>query len=38
MLVSDGTAGEKLDTADIEQGDISMDYVVEVGAQVAEHH
>jgi len=36
MLVSEGTAGEKLDTADTEQGDISMDYVVEVGAQVAE--
>jgi glycine/D-amino acid oxidase-like deaminating enzyme len=36
MLVSEGTAGEKLDTADTEQGDIPMDYVVEVGAQVAE--
>ncbi|MDR5777193.1 MULTISPECIES: FAD-binding oxidoreductase [unclassified Caballeronia] len=36
MLVSEGTAGEKLATADTEQGDISMDYVVEVGAQIAE--
>lgn len=36
MLVSEGTAGETLAAPDNEQGDISMDYVVEVGAQVAE--
>lgn len=36
MLVSEGIVGEKLDKADNEQGDIPMDYVVEVGAQVAE--
>ncbi|WP_418314810.1 NAD(P)/FAD-dependent oxidoreductase [Piscinibacter sakaiensis] len=36
MLVSEGTVGETLAEPDNEQGDISMDYVVEVGAQVAE--
>ncbi|WP_321867372.1 NAD(P)/FAD-dependent oxidoreductase [Paraburkholderia tropica] len=36
MLVSEGVVGEKLNTAETEQGDIPMDYVVEVGAQVAE--
>jgi sarcosine oxidase subunit beta len=36
MLVSEGTVGETLAQPDNEQGDISMDYVVEVGSQVAE--
>ncbi|PTB17093.1 amino acid dehydrogenase [Trinickia symbiotica] len=36
MLVSEGIVGEKLTAAETEQGDIPMDYVVEVGAQVAE--
>ena len=36
MLVSEGTVGETLALPDNEQGDISMDYVVEVGGQVAE--
>ncbi|MWL91933.1 MULTISPECIES: FAD-binding oxidoreductase [Cupriavidus] len=36
MLVSEGTVGETLATPDNEQGDISMDYMVEVGTQVAE--
>mgnify|MGYP006189358203 CR=1 FL=1 len=36
MLVSEGTVGETLAQPDNEQGDISMDYVVEVGGQVAE--
>ncbi|MGF6546740.1 NAD(P)/FAD-dependent oxidoreductase [Paraburkholderia youngii] len=36
MLVSEGVVGEKLTTADTEQGDIPMDYVIDVGAQVAE--
>lgn len=36
MLVSEGTVGETLAQPDNEQGDISMDYVVEVGEQVAE--
>ncbi|MEO8119090.1 MAG: FAD-binding oxidoreductase [Rhodoferax sp.] len=36
MLVSEGIVGEKLAEADNEQGDISMDYIMEVGAQVAE--
>lgn len=36
MLVSEGTVGETLSSPDNEQGDISMDYMVEVGAQVAE--
>ena len=36
MLVSEGIVGEKLNTAEVEQGDIPMDYIVDVGAQVAE--
>ncbi len=36
MLVSEGTVGETLAVPDNEQGDISMDYVVDIGAQVAE--
>lgn len=36
MLVSEGTTGEALPAPDNEQGDVSMDQVVEVGAQVAE--
>ncbi|MDN7874900.1 NAD(P)/FAD-dependent oxidoreductase [Burkholderia aenigmatica] len=36
MLVSEGVVGEKLNAADVEQGDIPMDYIVDVGAQVAE--
>jgi sarcosine oxidase subunit beta len=36
MLVSEGIVGETLDSPDNEQGDISMDYMVEVGEQVAE--
>ncbi|ABM60392.1 NAD(P)/FAD-dependent oxidoreductase [Verminephrobacter eiseniae] len=36
MLVSEGIVGDKLDSPDNEQGDISMDYMVEVGAQVAD--
>lgn len=35
MLVSEGVVGESLGAALVEQGDIPMDYVVEVGAQVA---
>jgi sarcosine oxidase subunit beta len=36
MLVSEGIVGETLALPDNEQGDISMDYMVEVGEQVAE--
>lgn len=36
MLVSEGTVGEKLTSPDVEQGDISLDYFAEVGAQVCE--
>ena len=36
MLVSEGTAGETLAAPDNEQGDVSMDFVARVGAQVAE--
>ncbi len=36
MLVSEGIAGEALAVPDNEQGDISMDYVVEIGEQVAQ--
>src|SRR6218665_831989 len=36
MLVSEGIVGDKLDSPDNEQGDMSMDYMVEVGAQVAD--
>lgn len=37
MLVSEGVVGETLNAPETEQGDISLDYVAEVGAQVAEH-
>ncbi|MBT2336730.1 FAD-binding oxidoreductase [Variovorax paradoxus] len=36
MLVSEGIVGETLDSPDNEQGDISMDYMIEVGEQVAD--
>jgi sarcosine oxidase subunit beta len=36
MLASEGTSGETLPFPDNEPGDISMDYMVEVGEQVAE--
>lgn len=36
MLVSEGTAGETLPAPDNEQGDIPMDYVAELGEQVAQ--
>lgn len=36
MLVSEGGAGETLPEPSNEQGDVPMDYVAEVGAQVAE--
>ncbi|WP_158934665.1 FAD-binding oxidoreductase [Burkholderia sp. S171] len=36
MLVSEGVVGETLNVPETEQGDISLDYVGEVGAQVAE--
>lgn len=36
MLVSEGVVGEALAEADPNQGDVPLDYVVEVGAQVAE--
>lgn len=36
MLVSEGVVGETLANADNEQGDISLDYIAEIGAQVAE--
>ena len=36
MLVSEGITGQALAAPDNEQGDVSMDYVAEVGAQVAE--
>jgi len=35
MLVSEGLAGERLAGADTEQGDVPLDYVAEVGEQVA---
>jgi sarcosine oxidase subunit beta len=35
MLVSEGTVGETLPAPDNEQGDIPLDYIVEVGEQVA---
>jgi sarcosine oxidase subunit beta len=35
MLVSEGTAGERLHAPDNEQGDVGMDYVMQVGTQVA---
>ncbi|MGI4815816.1 MAG: NAD(P)/FAD-dependent oxidoreductase [Janthinobacterium lividum] len=36
MLASEGGVGEALSAPQTEQGDISLDYVMEVGAQVAE--
>jgi glycine/D-amino acid oxidase-like deaminating enzyme len=36
MLVSEGLVGERLAASDAEQGDVPLDYVAEVGAQVAE--
>lgn len=36
MLVSEGLVGEALAQADAAQGDVPLDYVAEVGAQVAE--
>lgn len=36
MLVSEGLVGEKLAVSDTEQGDVPLDYVAEIGAQVAE--
>jgi sarcosine oxidase subunit beta len=36
MLVSEGTTGEHLQTLINEQGDITMDQVVEIGQQVAQ--
>ncbi|CAN7538552.1 FAD-binding oxidoreductase [Caballeronia sp. LjRoot29] len=36
MLVSEGVVGETLNAPETEQGDISLDYVGEVGEQVAE--
>lgn len=36
MLVSEGTAGESLEAPDTRQGDIPLDRVAEIGAQVAE--
>jgi len=35
MLVSEGLVGEKLAVLDAEQGDVPLDYVAEIGAQVA---
>lgn len=36
MLVSEGLVGERLANSDSEQGDVALDYVAEIGAQVAE--
>lgn len=36
MLVSEGLVGEKLTQSESEQGDVPLDYVAEIGAQVAE--
>jgi sarcosine oxidase subunit beta len=36
MLVSEGTVGETLAVPDNEQGNVSLDYIVEIGEQVAE--
>ena len=35
MLVSEGLVGEKLAVSDTEQGDVPLDYVAEIGEQVA---
>jgi sarcosine oxidase subunit beta len=36
MLVSEGLVGERVSTSDTQQADVPLDYVVEIGAQVAE--
>jgi glycine/D-amino acid oxidase-like deaminating enzyme len=36
MLVSEGLVGEKVALTETEQGDVPLDYVAEIGAQVAE--
>jgi len=36
MLVSEGLVGEKLAASNSEQGDVPLDYVADIGAQVAE--
>lgn len=36
MLVSEGVVGDALNTPDTTQGDIPLDYILDVGAQVAE--
>jgi len=36
MLVSEGVVGETLDAPDTEQGDVPLDAIAEIGAQVAE--
>ena len=36
MLVSEGLVGEKLAASNAEQGDVPLDYVADIGAQVAE--
>lgn len=36
MLVSEGLVGERVTTSDTEQADVPLDYVAEIGAQVAE--
>lgn len=36
MLVSEGIVGETLDVPDTEQGDVPLDMIAEIGAQVAE--
>ncbi len=36
MLVSEGLVGEQLAASEAEQGDVPLDYVAEIGAQVAE--
>lgn len=36
MLVSEGLVGERMADADPEQGDVHLDYIAEIGAQVAD--
>ena len=36
MLVSEGLVGEKVSTSETQQADVPLDYVAEIGAQVAE--
>ncbi|SCK08515.1 Glycine/D-amino acid oxidase [Variovorax sp. HW608] len=36
MLVSEGVVGDKVNLSETEQGDVPLDYVAEIGAQVAE--